>query len=220
MKQWWSSFLDLIYPEEPPPAELPVLEEPFCEMCGKVFEGEITGEFTCSNCLDRTWRLKAARAPYRSKEFVRDVIHDFKFNGQFHRLKLMGEWLTEGYHRFYADHEIDALVPVPLHPFRMWWRGFNQAHELALFLHKQTRLPLCNCLKRTRYTKIQSRLDRDERLKNQRKAYQVRRGFDLKGKTLLVIDDVFTTGATVDSCAGVLKKAGAREVYALTVARG
>jgi ComF family protein len=113
-----------------------------------------------------------------------------------------------------------ALVPVPLHSARQREREFNQAEILARLLSKRSGIPLALCLQRTRYTTTQTRLDRHERMENLRGAFRVRHTPSVTGRHLILIDDVFTTGSTVEECARVLRAAGAASVRVLTVARG
>jgi len=222
IREWVESLVDLVYPVEPFEGELPVLREPFCERCGEPFLGDITNPFNCSNCRARSWSLSRARAAYRADGEVREVIHQFKYEEKFHHLPQLGKWIEDGYARFFSSKEDrwDALVPVPLYPVRQRDRGFNQAEELANWLGKKKNVPVWKALERIRMTQIQAKLRRSERLKNQRGAFALKRGFDVEGMKLLMIDDVFTTGATVDACAKVLCGAGAAQVAALTVARG
>jgi ComF family protein len=222
---WKAAAVDLLFPPQEVPEDLPVLEKPFCDVCGESFAGEMEDPFLCSNCLGRRWFVRRARAAFRAEGCVREAIHGFKYNGQFYQLGLLADWLETGYRRFYAQQPPAALVPVPLYPLRRRERGFNQALELARELGKRTGVPVWDCLVRQRMTRTQARLRRSERLRNLRGAFSLspkagKRGFDAKGKRLLVLDDVFTTGATVNACAQVLRRAGAMEVCALTVARG
>jgi ComF family protein len=147
------------------------------------------------------------------------VIHGFKYNRQFYRLKILSAWLLAGYGRFYQGAGIDALVPVPLHRLRRRERGYNQAEELAVRLGKSTGLPVWNVLRRVKKTRTQANLRRSERLRNQLRAFEFKGRFDVRGRRLLIIDDVFTTGATINACAQVLHHAGAVRLDALTVAR-
>ena len=113
----------------------------------------------------------------------------------------------------------DAISPVPLHATRRREREFNQAAVLAEFLASRTGKPLLPCLRRTRYTTTQTRLDRQERMENLRGAFSVRHASEVIGRHLLLIDDIFTTGSTVEECSRVLRNAGAASVRVLTVAR-
>jgi ComF family protein len=222
MNIWVKSMLDLVFPVEPVPEDLPSTGEHICSRCGESYEGDMEGKFRCSNCAGRRWYITKARAAYRAEHEVREVIHEFKYQSQFHHLPCLAEWLEEGFDRFYKNEGDvwDGLVPVPLYPLRRRERGFNQAEELAFVLGKKRGLPVLNALRRVKKTEIQARLRRSERLRNQMNAFELKRGFDLKGQRLLIIDDVFTTGATINACARVLKEAGASTLAALTVARG
>ncbi len=115
---------------------------------------------------------------------------------------------------------IDAIVAVPLHPRRLREREFNQSLLLARHLGRQWQIPvLINVLQRTRFTRPQTSLTKRERIKNLRRCFAVATPSIIAGKTLLVVDDVFTTGTTVNECAKTLRKAGARAVYVHTLAR-
>lgn len=210
MNIWVKSVLDLVYPVEGLSANLPCIGEHLCVRCGEPYEGEIEGEFRCSNCAGRRWYIARARAAYRAHGQVREMIHEFKYNGHFHHLPQLTTWLKEGFDQFYRDDLMpwDALVPVPLYPLRKRERGFNQAEELARTLSKLVKIPVLNVLERIKKTEMQAKLRRSERLRNQMRAYELKSGFDLRGKKLLIIDDVFTTGATVNACAHILKDAG------------
>jgi len=222
VKEIWETLLDLIYPELPLPGGLVPVREPFCFLCGEPFSGELNPASVCTNCRGRRWYLRQARAAYRAEGAVLEAIHRFKYSKQFHWLPRLSGWLADGFERFYAtaDPVVDVLVPVPLHPLRRRERGFNQAEELARRLGRRYGLPVWKVLERRKATKTQASLRRSERLRNQRAAFALKRGFDVRGRRLLVIDDVFTTGSTINACAQVLHKAGAERIDALTVARG
>lgn len=123
--------------------------------------------------------------------------------------------------RFETGEKFDFLVPVPLHYYRENWRGFNQAEEIAKVVGQKTGMEVCGVLKRNRKTKQQSLiLDKKMRIKNVRGAFEVGskdRKF-LKGKKVLLIDDVFTSGADMRECTKVLKKAGVELVWGLALA--
>ncbi len=197
------------------------LKAPLCATCSEPFEGAIDGTFQCPNCSDRRYRFVCASSAFRSRDLVREAIHQFKYNGHLHLRHPLGEWLADAL----ADERmrspgIDALVPVPLHPRRRRERGFNQADLLAHLAGKRLQLPVEALLRRTRYTTTQTRFHRQERIENLRGAFSLTRRAEPKGRHLVLVDDVFTTGATVDECALVLRKAGAASVRVATVARG
>ena len=115
---------------------------------------------------------------------------------------------------------LDAIIAVPLHPQRLREREFNQSLLLARYLGRYWNLPvLTGILRRTKLTQPQISLKRRERLKNLRRCFTVATPSAIEGKTLLVVDDVFTTGTTVNECAKTLRKAGAQAVYVQTLAR-
>ena len=201
--------------------EAPRIVAPCCQVCSEAFEGQIDGPFVCPNCQDRAFSFECAVAAYQSRGVVRELIHRFKYNGKFHLRHVLADWLADNL----ADPRlqspsIDRIVPVPLHAARQRERGFNQALTLAQLLSRRSGIRLLDCVKRTRYTTTQTRYDRQTRIENLRDAFALRRKTDVRGLHLLLIDDVFTTGSTVDECARVLMAAGAASVRVATVARG
>ena len=197
------------------------IDAPFCHRCSEPFDGAIDGEFECANCGGRELHFDCAVAPYLSRGVVREMIHRFKYDRQ-HFLRVpLGEWLADALaDGLLRSHRFEAIVPVPLHAARLRERGFNQAAVLAGLLSARTGVPLWEGLRRTRYTTTQTRLDRQARMDNLRNAFRVRDPSAVEGRHLLLVDDVFTTGSTVDECARVLRLAGAASVRVATVARG
>ncbi len=193
---------------------------PFCEKCSEPFDGAITGVFTCANCAHRTIYIDAAVAAYRGRSIVREVIHEFKYGRRIHLRHLVARWLRSA-----LDDErllgrcFDVIIPVPLHPTRQRERGFNQATLLAELLSAQTSIRCKPLLERTRYTTTQTALDRSERMENLHNAFRLRKNADVRGLRVLLVDDVLTTGSTLNECARVLKRAGAFSVHAATAAR-
>jgi competence protein ComFC len=157
----------------------------------------------------------------QSRGIVRELIHRFKYSGEIWLSRPLSDLLAQGLRDPRLQRcRFDAVVPVPLHPLRKREREFNQAELLARKLAKRHELPFCEALERVRYTVTQTHFDRHRRMQNLRDAFRVRRNVVVQGKDLLLIDDVLTTGSTLDECARVLLMARARSVRALTVARG
>ncbi|MBX7158323.1 MAG: ComF family protein [Verrucomicrobiae bacterium] len=216
----WEPIVDLFFPRPQVREGCYVLQAPFCDCCGQPFAcAEISG-WACSNCASMVCYFDRARAFYLSRGSVREVIHHFKYESRFWLRVALMEWLEEGFFRFFKDSHYQALVPVPLFGRRKRWRGFNQAEILAQELAKSVKLPVWNCLRRIRETETQTHLDRRERQKNVHNAFRLAKGYEVRDNDYLMIDDVFTTGSTVNECARVLKEHGARKVDVLTIARG
>jgi competence protein ComFC len=197
------------------------IEPPFCERCGRPYEGEITNRFECGNCAEMETHFHSARSAVEARDEVLEAIHRYKY----HRA-LWFEVFLAGLLIRKADPELgkenwDFIVPIPLHPTKEREREFNQAERLARRLSKASGIPVnTRLLRRVVATRTQTRLTRQERLENVRNAFSLRQGGRLDGRRIVLLDDVFTTGATVSACAKVLRKAGADRVCVWTVARG
>ncbi len=202
-------------------AELRPLRRPFCERCSLPFEGEITAEFRCAHCADLTFHFERAVCGCRLSGVARECIHAFKYR---HALWLgpeLAALLIAAAREGTRWDDVDVVAPVPLYGAREREREFNQADWLARRLVRALGGRLCaGNLIRVRDTAQQALLNPAERRENVRDAFAVRRPAAFTGQRVAVVDDVFTTGATTDECARVLRAAGARSVLVLTVARG
>jgi len=193
---------------------------PFCPCCGRFFESEVEPHL-CQVCLEKEPALARHRSFARYEGPVKEVILLFKYRG----FKVLGNWLGELLAENLGKEEdlwdgVEALVPVPLHPKKERKRGFNQAKVLAKRLAKHRSLRLLERrLIKVANIPAQTSLEAEEREKNVRGAFRTRKAKDLEGKIVLLVDDVYTTGSTLRECSLVLKKAGAREVRAVTVAQ-
>jgi competence protein ComFC len=221
-RDWAECALNLAFPwPESTEAEPVRIEAPFCRQCGfpyPALEGH-GADFICANCADRKWHFQWARSGYRTEGQVLEAIIGFKYQDQFYQRARLVQWLTKAFDEHARPGAWHALVPVPLYHRRRRERGFNQADELARGLGSNRKIPVQSCLYRYRETVSQTKLERSARWENMKGAFQMKRGFDVRGKNLLVIDDVFTTGATVNACAQALAQAGAAQLAVLTVAR-
>ena len=201
-----------------------------CVQCSKGLGGRISGWVRCTDCMARGPAFECVVAPYLARGSVREVVHQFKYWGRRHLCGLLARWMAVGLEdeRLRAPPP-DLLVPVPLHWLRRMGRGFNQAELLARELSggggwgsRVAGVPVCLALRRGRATGTQTRLDRGQRLGNLSGAIEARRVVRsrVEGKKVLLVDDIFTTGATLDVCARALLCIGAASVRALAVARG
>jgi ComF family protein len=153
---------------------------------------------------------------------LRDLIHLLKYDNVLPAAPVLGEKLAEAITQLQFDRDDPPLlVPVPLHKSKRSERGFNQADLIvrAAAKHLPPGFEIAPVLKRQRATHSQVGLTREERIANLRDAFRVIAPERVKGRTVIVVDDVMTTGSTVSECARVLKKAGAERVWAATVAR-
>jgi len=147
---------------------------------------------------------------------LRELIHLFKYGRVRPLVKVLGGYLGAAVPR---EERFDMVVPMPLHWFRRWRRGFNQARLLAGEVARRSGVPVVDAVRRARYTASQASLSRAGRRRNVRGAFAMRAGIDVRGRRILVVDDVLTTGATANACAAALKRAGARYVAVLALAR-
>jgi predicted amidophosphoribosyltransferase len=229
-------------------AVLSALVAPPCAGCGHVLDFPLDGA-VCTDCWSAIQiapssfalsGIDRARAIGEYDGPLREILHALKY----HRRRSVASRLARimGEHGGDILHGADAVVPVPLHPVRRLQRGFNQADDLARGLARLAGVPVWRVLNRTRHTRPQIDLPADRRRPNVHDAFVVtgwavagprdharrRAGGDgpgaertdrLAGRVLVLIDDVTTTGATLEACARALRTAGAREVRALTAAR-
>lgn len=201
---------------EPCLAEILRTPEYRCPVCSH----PMAGLMLCPNCDGRHWHLGAIVPACRYEGGVRGMIQRFKYGRDIALARPLGTLLARALEDpRIAGREFDAVVPVPLHPQRERERGFNQAGLLAGLLARFSGIPKRDFLKRTRATLQQAGFDRSHRMENLRGSLALRRSVP-PDVSLLLVDDVSTTGATLDACAAVLKQAGAAAVDAVVVARG
>jgi ComF family protein len=197
------------------------IKPPFCGRCGLPFEGDITTPFECTNCREMELRFTSARSAVVARGVVLEAIHRFKYQRQL--------WFENFLAALFLREAVPALrgqnwnliVPVPLHSLKQREREFNQAGRLAARLSATLQIPLNEkLLRRVTPTATQTLLTRQQRAANMRGAFAIRPGVRLNGKRVILVDDVFTTGATTSACAQTLRAAGAGDVCVWTVARG
>jgi ComF family protein len=176
--------------------------------------------FSCPDCEDHPPAFDCVATRYQANGLVRDLIHRFKYSGEFHLRQILAIWLEEALSDPRISREpFDAFVPVPLHTTRIRERGYDQIAALVELMAKRSHRPVWTCLRRSRYTESQTRFSRKERLQNLRNAFELHKSSSVLGKRLLLVDDVLTTGSTLDECARILKARGAESVRGITVAR-
>jgi competence protein ComFC len=197
------------------------IRRPFCERCGLPFEGDLTTKFNCTNCLEMELHFSSARSAVVAKTVALEAIHRFKYQRALWFENFLADLLLREALPILRGQDWDFVVPVPLHPTKHREREFNQAERLAAHLSDAAKIPLnTKLLRRVSPTMTQTRLARQQRAENMRGAFAVRDGLKLNGEKIILVDDVFTTGATTGACAKVLRAAGAGEICVWTVARG
>ena len=235
------SFIDLLYPSVCEPCgqaveqghslcnhcsqELPRVSEPFCKKCGELFDGQINQIFRCSNCEGIKHDYEFARAALKGLEDSFALVHGLKYERKFFLARSLAIFLDEALEadQRFLEFRDALLVPVPLYWRRQKWRKGNQSYELSRGLTQLNGIPTINALKRIRATSTQTKLNRKQRLTNLHGAFQIskRHAEAVVGKDVILVDDVFTTGATAHECARVLKREGkARRVAVITLVRG
>jgi ComF family protein len=202
-------------------AGLPIVHFPFCDRCGVPVAGKIDHVYTCHDCEERQPSYEQARSAARFEGAVRELVHQLKYNQAFWVVPDLVDLLEAAFRAHFAESGVALIVPVPLHRARHRDRGYNQSALLAGALSRRLRIPARHrLLRRVKDTGTQTHLTAAARLLNVRGAFHVASPRMAAGRSVLLVDDVMTTGATLDECARVLRKAGAARVLALSVARG
>ncbi len=195
------------------------VKHPLCPTCGRPFESP-PYDHQCGTCIADTPHFDMLRSAALYEGPMREAILKFKFNGRTSLAKVLGDAANETLDAELGDVKIDSVVPVPLHPRRLRWRGFNQSLILARHIAKRNKLWVdAYSLQRTRPTIPQVRLTPKQRVENVKGAFSVTRKHFVDGRHILLVDDITTTGSTIRECAKALRKAGAAKIYVLTVAR-
>ena len=233
-----SPLLDLLYPRQCAGCGSPVASDPghlcwdcrsaleivvhpLCRQCGYPVDGAVEGQYTCSWCRQTKPSFDMARSAARYRGGLRHAIHALKYRNAM----CLGSDLVpllEACVRTHCSHvRFDAIAPVPLYPKRERERSYNQSAVLAHGLARALGIGLSSrCLCRVKPTATQTNLTAHQRKMNVHNAFAVSHAEWVEGRTLLLLDDVMTTGATTNECARMLKRAGAVGVYVVTVARG
>jgi ComF family protein len=204
------------------------VESPICSICGIVFKSRAGEDHLCGECLNTPKSYGMARSAGVYENVVMAAIHCLKYNGKIQLARPLGVLLFLIFCRYWNENRPDLIIPVPLYNKKLRHRGFNPSFLLVKEWDVITRaledgfpvIPVLeDILLRTKWTKSQTGLGRKERLKNIKNAFSVNDPSKINGKKILLIDDVYTTGATAKECSKVLLNAGASHVDVLTLAR-
>jgi ComF family protein len=232
-----TAFLDLVYPRSCAGcggvlgkqsghlcwdclAGLQLVTDPMCSICGDPVEGKVGHRYECAFCVRRRPHFDRARSAARFRGPLKAAIHSLKYGDCVHLSRDFALLLRACVATHFSGTSADMVTFVPLHPKRERERTYNQSAAMAGLLARALRIPAGPCLRRVRDTGTQTGLSAHDRRENMRGAFEAVQTSWIEGRSLLLVDDVMTTGATVDECAKVLKKAGAAYVGVVTVARG
>lgn len=189
-------------------------EAPYCERCGRPKE---MPDKICKECKDKDMSFVKNRSTFIYDENMRDIIHRFKYGNHPGYGKHLGGIMAANFDRHFQ--KFDLIIPVPLSKQRHRERGFNQSEILAREIALKKGIALCAAnLKRIRDTAAQSGLTAKQRSENLAGAFKASNPSEIDQKTILLVDDIFTTGSTINYCAMELMAAGAHEVYSSTLA--
>ncbi len=235
-----SHFLDLVYPRECWGCQhslaqssnrflcffcwqqLPLRRKPICLKCGYTHGPHCLDSLWCLECLNRPFAFKEVRLVGPYKGLLRRLLICYKFEKKFALHYLLAAILAQKIKRHPFPDKIEGIVAVPLAPKRERERGYNQATYLALSLSQKLQIPyLSSVLEKKCDTVAQSTLSGQKRRENVQGVFHLVscKKKEIKGKVLLLVDDVITTGSTAHECARILKKTGAKKVYLVVIAR-
>jgi len=193
---------------------------PFCRCCGRSLNNRSLTENICCVCLKNPAHFDRAFAPCAYEGPIKDLIREFKYNNKDYLAATLSRLMSD----FIREYDIpvnllDLIIPIPLHPARLREREFNQAELLAKSIASSYKIMVsADNLVRHRYTRNQAELESQDRLVNVKDSFAVKTPKLFKGKNILLVDDVMTTGATSSEAALALKNAGANKVFVLTLA--
>jgi ComF family protein len=195
------------------------IEPPFCSICGIPFISREVETHPCGACVTHRKYFTIARALGAFEGSLQEAIHRWKYEGKTYLTPFFADWMAEGLNRHWEPGSLDLLIPVPLHTRRLRERGFNQSLLLVRELSRRTGIPYRkSILQKKKSTIPQVNLSGVEREKELRGTFHVIGKEELSGLSVLLIDDVYTTGATVNECSKVLLRGGAKRVDVLTLA--
>lgn len=221
LEEYKDALLDLIYPPvsiyDICDGPISFIPEHSCIKCGIGLRMIEDGP-TCHECENSHYYFDRAVSVVKYEEDIKKLIYRFKYSRHTYLARIMGAMMGQKLRG--EGINVDLIIPVPLHKKREKDRGFNQSVLLARYIKKEINVPLnINTLLRVKNTKVMHRLTKKERRDNVEDAFKVVENGVIEDKDILLIDDIFTTGATVNACSQLLKNSGAKSVTILTFAR-
>lgn len=191
------------------------ITKPNCTVCYRELGFFNLESSICPKCEDRKTFLDSICSPMIYNNHSKDLILKFK---NFNRIEI-AEWILSPIKNHLPNVPFDYIVPVPLHNLKLIWRGYNQAAQLAKIISSAEKIPYSDLLRKTRFTKSQGLFNKNKRIDNVKNSFSVKSKFNLVNKTVLLVDDVYTTGSTMEECARILKKSGVSQVFGISMAK-
>lgn len=192
--------------------------EPRCKICSRPIP---YGVERCDDCKQYNHEYTQGWALWIYEDKVKEAIYRLKYGELSVYGKTMGAYMVRCFRKEYEKAGIHCIIPVPIHPKRKRRRGFNQAQSIGEEISREMNIPIFfKVLHRTKDTKPNSGLSYIARRENIKGAFEIREREKIEGKNILIIDDIYTTGSTIDACAEILKYSGAEKVYFTTVSIG
>lgn len=239
MKGYVKSFLELLYPEKNTcficnvydssiddkyicsdcEKRLIKIVPPLCIKCSKPID--YASDCLCPDCNVYEKSFEAAKSPFSYEGIIKECIYNFKYYNKPYFYKFFGNLLLR-YMNEINYTNFDFITSVPLHKSKMRTRGYNQSQLLAKYMSDKLSIPYADVLKRTVKTTKQSQQSKDERKKNLKGAFAIKyphTNTKIKNRSVLLVDDVYTTGSTADECSNTLLNFGVSKVYVITIAR-
>ncbi|HHX61555.1 MAG TPA: ComF family protein [Epulopiscium sp.] len=198
--------------------DYPLIEDPVCKKCGKQLAHD---DDCCLDCKNTEHLYEKGIALYPYEGTIKEALYRFKYGGRRKYAQFFAKNMYTKLKETTFIHEVDLIIPVPVSKERLKQRGYNQAEEIAKYLSKISRIPYNkDILIRNKDTKPQSGFSPSQRAKNIKDAFKCTGQLMNKYKVILVIDDIYTTGSTIDECSKILKNSGAGKVYNCVVCIG
>lgn len=195
---------------------LPYISKPVCTRCGKPYSHGVSHD-ACSLCLNTEMYFEKGYTVFEFSGIVQNTLYRLKYGGETELADVFGKLMAD-YAAELKEH-INLIIPVPLHIEKLKKRGFNQSWLICKALGREWGIDSSDkALVRSRYTESQINLSKKQRLSNVRGAFALNSRFKIQGKSVLIVDDIMTTGSTLNECSRMLKSGGASHVYALTAA--
>lgn len=199
-------------------AKLHYIKPPKCMKCGKQLYSE--NEEYCMDCKKKRHEFTQGIGVFAYDKNIKKTMYRFKYSNRREYAEFFGDILAARYGHLIRNWQVEAVIPIPLYRIKYLKRGYNQAELIAKALSKQMKIPMdSKILIRSRKTRAMKELNDEERVKNLQNAFKLTENI-VKYKKVLLVDDIYTTGATMDACAKVLKEGGIKEIYCASICIG